>query len=106
MRVSDTIWKHEMRFCFCEFDLNKKTPRKNITIYTEIQDQKDKRRANTSMCSAKSSLFLMSNQAQNLLTMKPFHWNLFVCKTISLKTTAVSVNFNMPLINLCIEMSK
>lgn len=24
MRVSDTIWKHEMRFCFCEFDLNKK----------------------------------------------------------------------------------
>lgn len=45
MRVSDTIWKHEMRFCFCEFDLNKKTPRKNITIYTEIQDQKDKKKS-------------------------------------------------------------
>lgn len=46
MRVSDTIWKHEMRFCFCEFDLNKKkTPRKNITIYKEIQDQKDKKKS-------------------------------------------------------------
>lgn len=65
MRVSDTIWKHEMKwdFVFDEFDLNEKTPRKNIRIYTEIQDQNHKKKSKHMDVFGKKFIILMSNQA-------------------------------------------
>lgn len=63
MRVSDTIWKHEMRFCFRRIWFNQKTPRKNIRIYAEIQDQKHKKESKHIAVFGKKFIILMSNQA-------------------------------------------